>query len=846
MPIDFNKMISSEIVDKKTNPIELYGDLDRKTDAGPLRQIQERILIEWYREKRDDKDLIIKLHTGEGKTLIGLLILLSNLNKSHKPCLYICPNKYLVSQVCNEANKFGIPCCCFENTCFPTDFSNGNKILITHVQKLFNGLSVFGTGYKSIMVDSILLDDSHACIDTIKKAFTITIEKDKLQDLYNQIVTLFKDDLTIQGEGRLLDISNGSYETFMTVPYWSWNEKKSEILSLIHAKSNIDSIKYVWPFLRDKIKNYCCYISGTKIEIIPYYIDIDEFGTFSKANHRILMSATTQDDSFFIKGLNFNISAIKNPLVNNTQKWSGEKMILIPSIINENCDKNLVITRFGQKTNYGFGVISIVSSTRNCSQYAYLGANILNSDNIYKEIELLKQGKFSKMIVINNRYDGIDLPDNACRILIIDGLPYFDSLADRYEIMSRPNCEIINKKIAQKVEQGIGRGVRGEKDYCVIIIIDNDLVRFINSNSTRKYFSPQTIKQIEIGEKIANLAQNEQQEEDDSLKEVISLCKQLLKRDEGWKRFYVNEMNKIEIKKEPSVFYERLLKEYEIEKYYYNEEYDKACDYMQKFIDETNLDPMEKGWYLQILARYKYEQNRTESISIQTSAFKNNHYLLKPITGIKYTKLSYINENRLKNIKKYLSKFNNYNDLNIYIQELTMNLSFGVNSNLFEASLNEAGELLGFKCQRPDKEIRKGPDNLWCGTNNHYLLFECKNEVKEDRDSISKYETGQMNNHCAWFETEYGKDTNVDYFMIIPTKELAYEANFIHKTKIIRRGGLKKLKDNIKSFIFEFKELNLQEVSDKAIQQKLDIHHLNENDFISYYSEDFYQASIKK
>ena len=29
-----------------------------------------------------------------------------------------------------------------------------------------------------------------------------------------------------------------------------------------------------------------------------------------------------------------------------------------------------------------------------------------------------------KTLVLVNRYDGIDLPDNTCRILIFDGKPY--------------------------------------------------------------------------------------------------------------------------------------------------------------------------------------------------------------------------------------------------------------------------------------------------------------------------------------------------------------------------------------------------------------------------------------
>ena len=69
---------------------------------------------------------------------------------------------------------------------------------------------------------------------------------------------------------------------------------------------------------------------------------------FSKANHRILMSATTQDDAFFVKGLSFSANAVKFPLINSEQKWSGEKMIILPSLIDDECDRDLVVTKFGK------------------------------------------------------------------------------------------------------------------------------------------------------------------------------------------------------------------------------------------------------------------------------------------------------------------------------------------------------------------------------------------------------------------------------------------------------------------------------------------------------------------
>ncbi|HBE9106889.1 hypothetical protein ACTPDT_11595 [Clostridioides difficile] len=45
----------------------------------------------------------------------------------------------------------------------------------------------------------------------------------------------------------------------------------------------------------------------------------------------------------------------------------------------------------------------------------------------------LKKGVFDKTIVINNRYDGVDLSDESFRLLIIGSIPYLNDYADKYK-----------------------------------------------------------------------------------------------------------------------------------------------------------------------------------------------------------------------------------------------------------------------------------------------------------------------------------------------------------------------------------------------------------------------------
>ncbi len=86
--VDFKKKLGLKSIEKKVNPVEIYDELDRRSQTGPLRTVQEEVLTNWWLNRKDEKDLVLKLHTGQGKTLIGLLILQSKLNQKKGAYIY--------------------------------------------------------------------------------------------------------------------------------------------------------------------------------------------------------------------------------------------------------------------------------------------------------------------------------------------------------------------------------------------------------------------------------------------------------------------------------------------------------------------------------------------------------------------------------------------------------------------------------------------------------------------------------------------------------------------------------------------------------------------------------------
>ena len=363
-------------------------------------------------------------------------------------------------------------------------------------------------------------------------------------------------------------------------------------------------------------------------------------------------------------------------------------------------------------------------------------------------IDGLKKGEFEKTVVLANRYDGIDLPDDACRILVFNSKPYSESLIDLYQESCRPDSEATLMRTIRTVEQGMGRSVRGEKDYCAIIVIGTDLVRLIRDRESRRYLSSQMAAQIELGLEIADMARQEIEDGNKPTDAFNGLLRQCLNRDADWKAFYVEQMDKVK----PSSAHEQVLRLYAAElaaeTAYIDGDYASASERLQKLLDGGKIQSDDRGWYLQEMARYHHLSDRTESQRLQVAAHKINHFLLKPPTGVTVAKLTIVSQGRVERIAEWVR----------------------------EEEKGRGGEGGG----GGGGEWKEGPDNLWALDATQYLLFECKSEVDINRAEINRREAEQMNRSSAWFGKHYA-GMRVKRLIIHPSNTVPSSAAFTHE-----------------------------------------------------------------
>ena len=826
---------------KETNPLEIFNRLEKEKEKGFLRSQQEKILSKWNEEFHDKKDTIVKLHTGEGKTLVGLLMLQSSINARLGPAIYLCPNKYLVKQTVKEAKSFGIPVVTVSDSgALPLKFSNAETILVATCQKMFNGKSTFGvvgSDKEPIMIGSIVMDDAHKCLDIIRDTFSIKILKKQNGEnnpVYQKLWSLFEEALMRQEPGTCIDIKENS-EAHMAVPFWNWNEKIRDVLEILQENKNKEGLLFTWDLIKNKLPFSTCIFSGKGLEISPRLVPIEMIPSFSKAKRRIFLSATLTEDAFLVRDLDIDRTSIENPLTLEDETYSGERMILIPTLVNPSFTREKIIewvSRYSEK--YGnFGVVSLVPSAKHAEDWKSEGGIIANKDNLEQTIIDLKESIEKKIarrpIVLVNRYDGIDLPDDICRILCLDSIPTYASLNDKYTQAIRPDSHIIRRQLAQRIEQGIGRGIRGPNDWCVVVATGNKLTSFLSETAKSEFLSNETKEQIRIAKDLSDEIKGEEGHKLNVLEKVIDQC---INRDESWKDFYHDSMKNIKRNQPNEIFLDIFKIERESEIYFQNRQFQNAVNKIREIF---NILPEDSGWYFQLIATYLYPLDRADSMNMQLKAFNENDRLHKPDEGITYSKLTNPSDSREKSIKEWILQQKTQTDLILKVITVLDNVVFGVPSESFEEGVKQLGEMLGFASHRPEKISRMGPDNLWNISGKQFWVISCKNMVQSDRDFISKSEAGQLSNDIAWFSQEYS-DCTARPILIHPSNTLNTDAFLDTQSYVITPQKLEELKQNVKSFYNSLSGIEKESLSTEIIKQKLaesrlDTFHINQDYF---------------
>jgi hypothetical protein len=793
MAFDFGKLALGGELSSITDPEALFDALPNKEEGyGYLRSVQSDVLQAW-RDRRNNRDLVIKTNTGGGKTIVGLLILQCSLNEGRGPAMYITADAHLAAQVRAEADALGL-----EVTDSPDDesFLFSQAILVVSVGVLINGKTRFGlegstTSRQPISVGTVVIDDAHAAVMELESKSTLRIPN--THDAYEKVMNLFIEDLEAQSNTTLMDIASGVHSAVLRIPFWSWRKKRNGVLDALHPHRKEKAFEWVWPLLAEELELCQAVVTSAGLEIKPQCPPIQKFPSFSEAQRRVYLTATLAEDSVLVTHFDADPASVADPVVPASATDLGDRLILAPISLNPRVEHEQVREMAAGLAEHHNVVVLVPSHAQAQEWGAVAKSTVSTMEEIGEQVRRLNDGHVG-LVVIVNRYDGIDLPGDACRVLIIDGIPEAYTGMERREAAALRKSRAMTSRQVQRVEQGMGRGVRSRDDRCAVVILGAGLTRLLANADAASQLSPATRAQLNMSRSVAAGMKGA------NVQDIVSVIEQVVSGDQKFREASRGALKGIVYGAatiDPAATHLRRA---------YNAavrgDSRAAAAHAQEAVTAAHAasDARYGGWLSETLAGYTDAFDPVKAQAELDEGRKHNMAILRPLAGASFEPVEAATA-QADACRDYLREnFANGAELILGGQAVLDDLTWNPNRTTeAEAAMADLAALLGIRSQKPEEEQGVGPDVLWALGNHTYAVIEAK--TGSESDLIFKKDINQLAGSVNWCESNYGADAHIIPVMVHRKTTVERTGTPPAGTRIVNTNGLKALKSAVVAFL---------------------------------------------
>jgi len=829
--VDFVGLLGSKPEAVSYDLEKLYSALDVKSTHTEPRPSQ-REAMKSLTERHAERDIVLKVNTGAGKTTIGLLYLYGHMRVSKEPGVYLCPTIQLIEQVLDEAARLGIAARPYlGGETFPAqEGMRGEAVIVCTYEKLFNAKSTFLRSDVNLMPNAFVLDDAHAGVENIRKQYTLRVTGTAFEELK----TILSASCSKYHKTKWMDVEMSDPLALFEVPHWIWSDNVNAILDKLHPHGSEDGFMFVWPYLQDILPLCRCVISGRHAEITPEVLPTEAKRPFALAKHRLFMSATLADDSLLTRELGVSVDAASKPIMPPSDRGIGERMILAPSLVDPALERGYVMTLCAELAKQ-WNVVVLTSSGELANDWVQAGATRFVDDTFALGVRALKdKGSGVKFAVFAQRYDGVDLPDEACRVLVIDGTPYGEGLVDKADSQMCFTPGGVRNRTIFRIEQGMGRPVRSHADFAVVLLVGSDLTTYVGRADVLSAMTHDTRTQLQLSFELADLVKKSSAGNTPAaIRKVVDQC---LGRDNGWKDYYNNRVRGV-AKKAPVIDVQRIelawreRRAYELSA---QNNHASAHALLNEAIKSSLLEQDELGVYLQRLARIVYLFDPTEGIRIQQAAREKNKALANP--PFMPRKPSAASGKAVaERVCAWIKQFSNPNAAIIEAKNIEAALNLGQKAKIVEGALEKLGAALGAEASRPDEEFGEGPDALWFWGGFAFVI-EAKNE---NEHTLHKKDSGQLLLSIKWVAEHYPQYADRIYPIVVARVDLAdRKAIYPNNSKVIVEASCQALGRSLVQFYQKLVQLGPVFFTPETVQAEMINFKLLPEQFLGTYGSD--------
>jgi hypothetical protein len=747
--MDFSKLVVSPRTKRSVAPIEIFEKLPNLPGTpNDLWRGQTQALTEWH-EKRTARDVLISLNTGAGKTLVGLLIAQSLVNEGTDNVVYLCATIDLVRQTAREAEKIGLACTTRTEGGYDNDlFESGRAFCITTYHALFNGLSSIRRKH---FPGAVIFDDAHVAESILRGSLTLRIEAQKHGELFKELCTLIEPYFTsLHRRGEFRDTQDGNHPTMTFALPSALKSCEQQLLELFkrHGVENHGDLKYPYAHLRDRLDKCTAIFGGGACEIAPPFLPALALDVFERPIRRIYLSATLNYKTDIARAFGRIPDTVIEP---KNDAGNGERLVLVGRLLK---DGQITATLARALSAQQKTLIAVPSGmqARSWSTVAQPPTTVEFSEKL-ENFRRAKTGAF----VLVSRVDGIDLPHDTCRVMIIDGLPHGASLLERYQWDFLHMRNFHAARVANRLVQLFGRINRGRNDYGVFLLNGKNLTSWLNNDRNLALLPDLLQKQVTLGRAV----QDQMKITTDD--KVLGIVETVLARNPTWLQFYGDNVNNGDLDEEKVArtneleqrLTEAALAEASFASALWDGNYAAARRALETTIEETaRADTLLAGWHgVWIGACYEAEGDLESAYLAYDRARQRLGRNMALPTKPRDAAVAHVEPANALAGEVY--RIVGISSDNVYQRELRglraqLKKLDGATPRQMEEAVRALGESLGFEASRPDNDIGTGPDVLWIDpATKQCICFELKTD-KGTPATYRKDDISQGHDHLTW------------------------------------------------------------------------------------------------
>jgi hypothetical protein len=499
------------------DPESLFRDLRKRTVPGLLSH-QADLIRTYVQEHEATPDVALQLPTGSGKTLVGLLIAEWRRRKYRHRCVYLCPTRQLVNQVVEQSHaKYGLDVLGFTGSKAKYEsidkmrWLNGEAIAVTTYSSLFNINPFFEDA------GLIVLDDAHAAENYIASQWSLAINswKPEHKSVYAALAGFLRSLLPLADRGKLgADTSRAHASWVDVIPMVRLYPQLSELRTLLDEHTEGSDLSYQWHAIKDSLEACSIYCTCDSILIRPLIPPTFVHNPFAAPAQRLYMSATlgAGGDLERITGRK-NIARVEIPLGWDKQ-GTGRRFFMFPERSLDDAATHSLLLKMIEKAGRALYLTPDDRTAAGVRDQISESAKI----NLYTASELEDSkdpfvAEKSAVAVVANRYDGIDLIDDECRLLVLDGFPRGTNLQEKFFTLRMGASILLDDRILTRIVQGFGRCTRSATDFSAVVVLGDALQAYLLRSEKRSVFHPEMQAEIEFG-----IAQSVDTSQDEMLK----------------------------------------------------------------------------------------------------------------------------------------------------------------------------------------------------------------------------------------------------------------------------------------------------------------------------------------